>query len=290
MLLETIAIVSCLVLMVIGSYTDLERREVPDWANYSMIFFGVGINLVYSLIVWNFSYLLYSAIGLAAAFLVAMLMFYSGQWGGGDSKMLMAIGALLGLDYHFNSVPLLVLFFTYTFIVGAFYGLAWSLGLAMKNRKQFWNSWKEISDIKSVKFMKIASIIFALVMMVVSFGTEIPALRLLLLMAAFMAILMSFTFVFVKAVEKSCMLKMVKPSELTEGDWIAKDVFYKGKRITGPKDLGISKENIAKLVKLQSQGKMKKVLIKNGVPFVPSFLIAFVILTVWGNVFLMFLN
>ena len=84
---------------------------------------------------------------------------------------------------------------------------------------------------------------------------------------------------FVKAVEKACMLKRVKPSELTEGDWIAKDVIVKNKRICGPKDLGIEKAQIRQLIRL----KIKSVIIKVGIPFVPSFLLAFV-LTLWiGN-------
>ncbi|GIU69536.1 MAG: hypothetical protein KatS3mg002_0772 [Candidatus Woesearchaeota archaeon] len=45
------------------------------------------------------------------------------------------------------------------------------------------------------------------------------------------------------------------------------------KYITGPKDLGISKEQI----ELLKKSKIKKVLVKEGIPFIPAFLIAFIL-------------
>ena len=79
------------------------------------------------------------------------------------------------------------------------------------------------------------------------------------------------------------MLKYVKPQQLTEGDWIAKDIKIQGKYITGPKDLGIEKNKIRKLIELYKKGKVKKILIKEGVPFVPSFFAAYVVTLMFGN-------
>jgi hypothetical protein len=72
------------------------------------------------------------------------------------------------------------------------------------------------------------------------------------------------------------MIKEVAINRLTEGDWIYKDVYIGKKLITGPKDLGISREQIAQLKKYSSQGKIKAVIIKEGIPFIPAFLLAFV--------------
>ncbi len=71
---------------------------------------------------------------------------------------------------------------------------------------------------------------------------------------------------------------------MTEGDWIAKEIKYKGKVITGPKDLGIEKKQINKLKRLFKLNKIRKVLIKEGIPFVPSFLAGWIITVVWGSV------
>ena len=79
------------------------------------------------------------------------------------------------------------------------------------------------------------------------------------------------------------MLKYVKPQQLTEGDWIAKDIKIDGKYITGPKDLGIEKKKINKLIALYNKRKVKKILIKEGIPFVPSFFVAYVITLIYGN-------
>ena len=86
------------------------------------------------------------------------------------------------------------------------------------------------------------------------------------------------------------MLKYVNPKELTEGDWIAEDIIVSKKRICGPKDLGIEMRQIKKLISLKKKGKIKKVLIKVGIPFVPSFLIAFVVTYIWGNFLFYFLG
>tara|TARA_Y100000310_G_C20640196_1_gene793480 strand:- start:1586 stop:1843 length:258 start_codon:yes stop_codon:yes gene_type:complete len=79
------------------------------------------------------------------------------------------------------------------------------------------------------------------------------------------------------------MLKYVKPTEVTEGDWIAKDVIINNKRLTGPKDLGIERKQLNKLIAYYKKGKIKKVLIKVGIPFVPSFLVAYVLTLLYGN-------
>src|SRR3989338_201636 len=88
-----------LALLALGwaSYTDFKTREVPDWLNFSLVASGIGINLIFSLVFLDFSYIANSLLGFGLFFLLGMLMFYTGQWGGGDSKMLMGLGALLGL-------------------------------------------------------------------------------------------------------------------------------------------------------------------------------------------------
>jgi len=85
------------------------------------------------------------------------------------------------------------------------------------------------------------------------------------------------------------MLKYVEPNRLTEGDWIAKEIKYNGKYICGPKDLGIERKQINELIKLYNQKKIKRILIKEGIPFVPSFLMAFVITIMYGNLLLLFI-
>jgi len=76
------------------------------------------------------------------------------------------------------------------------------------------------------------------------------------------------------------MFREINTSDLTEGDWIAKSIAVKGRYICGPKDLGVSEKQIQLLKKL----KVRKVIIKRGIPFVPVFLVAGLITLIFGNV------
>ncbi len=100
---------------------------------------------------------------------------------------------------------------------------------------------------------------------------------------------MMYLIILVRTVEKVSMIKMIEPEKLTEGDWIAKEIKIQGKYITGPKDLGIEKKQINKLIALYKKKKVSKVLIKEGIPFVPSFFIAYIVTLIFGNfIFLLY--
>ena len=36
------------VALIAGSYTDIKKREVPDWISLGLIFVGLGARLIYS--------------------------------------------------------------------------------------------------------------------------------------------------------------------------------------------------------------------------------------------------
>ena len=80
------------------------------------------------------------------------------------------------------------------------------------------------------------------------------------------------------------MYKYIDINKLTEGDWAARDVKYKGKIICKKDSYGLTKLEI----NLLKKHKFKKILIKEGIPFVPSFLIGFLISIIWGNIIFIF--
>ncbi|MBI2656261.1 hypothetical protein HYX03_00805, partial [Candidatus Woesearchaeota archaeon] len=122
-----------------------------------------------------------------------------------------------------------------------------------------------------------------ILLLIIFFFAELYYVRILILSLAFLILTTFYLWIFVKAIEKSAMNKLVEPSKLTEGDWIVNDVFVGKKYICGPKDLGIEKRQIKKLIGFYRQGKIKKILIKEGIPFVPSFLIAFIVTLIFGS-------
>ena len=269
--------------LAIASYTDLKTREVPDWLNYGLIGAGLGLNLLFTAIYWKWNFFIGSIIGLSSFFILAWAMFYSGQWGGGDSKILMGLGALIGIDIFAKKFPFMANFFVNALFVGAAYGLLWSFFLAFKNKNKFSREFKKISkDKKVMEAKKWILILFFVLAVLAVFVNEYSA-RIILMYLALMSILTFYIWIFVKAVEKACMLMYVEPQKLTEGDWIVNEIKIDGKYITGPKDLGIGKKQINELVMLHKKGKIKKVLMKIGIPFVPSFFIAFVVTLIYGN-------
>lgn len=267
----------------IGSVTDLKTREVPDWLNYGLIVSGICLNLMFSIIYSTYYFIINSIIGLSIFFGLAYIMFYSGQWGGGDSKMMMGLGAMIGIDVSFRTSQFLAGFFTNALFIGALYGLLWSFYLVLKNRqkfsKEFVNLLKEKNILIAKKVILLVSVILLLAFFIVK-----GYLKIFILSFAFLILLTFYLWIFVKAIEKIAMYKLVEPSKLTEGDWIANNIYVDGKYICGPKDLGIDKKQIGKLVEFRKSGKVKRVLVKEGIPFVPSFFVAFIFTILFGSV------
>lgn len=258
----------------IGSYTDIKTLEVPDWINYFLISVGLGGNLIYTLIENNPTYIINSVLGLIFALIIGFAMYFAGQWGGGDSKMLFGIGALIGVSYPFE-LDFFFVFLINVVFAGAFYGILWIIVKGIMNRKKL--------PVKINKYMKqysktrIISSIFILLILIGLFFVNLES-YLKIVLAIFMVSLyiINYLFVLVKAVEEVAMVKYIEPEKLTEGDWIPENIYVGKKLIAGPKDLGIKKEQIALLLKYKKQGKIDKVKVKYGMPFVPSFFIAFV--------------
>ena len=280
---SVITYVISFIALFIGSITDLKTREVPDWINYGLIISGIGLNMLFSVIYSNSSFIINSIIGLAIFFGIAYIMFYAGQWGGGDSKMIMGLGAMLGIDVSFKTHQFLAGFFINALFIGAVYGLLWSVFLVFKNKKKFLKEFNRmLYDENTVKWKKFM-IFILLFLLFILFFIKLAYAKILILSLAFIVLTTFYLWIFVKAIEKSCMYKLVEPSRLTEGDWIVEDVFVGRQYICGPKDLGISKKQIRKLIELHKKRKVKKILIKEGIPFVPSFFIAFVVTLMVGN-------
>ncbi|HII71150.1 TPA: prepilin peptidase, partial [Candidatus Woesearchaeota archaeon] len=274
-----------LVVLIAGTYCDFRWREVPDWVNYGLILAGVGFRLITTIITKDYTFLLYGLYGFIAAFLIAILMFYTGQWGGGDSKMIMGIGAMAGLSLSIDAF--FIGFLVNTLIFGALFGLAFSVYLVATHWSAFRKDFRRLYKEKRKRKYFVWALTAALLLVSV-FSPWI--IKMPLVVIAGLLFISFYTFIYLKAVEKSCMLKYVSPEELTEGDWIAEPIHVGKKYIAGPKDLGIELEQIAQLKAYKKKKLIDKVLIKVGVPFVPSFLIAFVVQYLWGNVVLRMLG
>jgi len=261
---------------------DIRTREVPDWLNFSLVAFAAGNAIILSISNSSWSFILNAAAGLAFGLIIGLSMFYAGQWGGGDSKLIIGLSALIGINLSslisLKSIPLIIVFVIDLMIIGAVYGLCYSLAIAFLN-------FSKCKDAAFKVIKKKEMIVFRMVILLLilaSFGNFIfrKSLDSLILVAFSLLLLFIFyLWLLVSTVEKSCMIREVRLAALTEGDWVVNPVIKGRKLLLSPTKTGISREEIALLKK----NRIKSVVIKVGIPFIPSFLIAYVILFLMGN-------
>ena len=112
--------VCALLLLVLCAYWDVRYRRIPNWATLPGTALGLGLNGLF----FGWQGMKTSGLGLLVGFGALLILFVLGWMGGGDVKLMAAVGALKG----------------YPFVVSAlFYSLlvALVIGIAMLiwNRK-----------------------------------------------------------------------------------------------------------------------------------------------------------
>ncbi|MEK6854949.1 MAG: A24 family peptidase [Nanoarchaeota archaeon] len=241
---------------------DIKKREVANWLNYSLIAFALAYRLFYSLITKNYQFVMLGILGFVIFLGIAHLFYYTKIFAGGDAKLLMGLGIILPYANYLELITTSLIFILTLLTVGAVYSMLYTVIIIQNNKKkfkaEFKNYWKKHKKILPVTI--ISSLILALL-----------SLKNLLFLSLSILSITPLVYVYTKSIEK-CMLVLVSPDKLTEGDWLEKDIKIKNKIIKKTVH-GLSYEEINLLKKAK-----KKVLIKKGIPFVPAFLIALIIM------------
>jgi len=275
MLIEVSLITITIIFLIIASLSDLKTREVPDYLSHSLIAIAIIFTILNAITSNNYNIILNSAIIFIIFLIISLIMYYTKQWGGGDSKILMALGIIFytypaSLLNYFN--PNLTIPFPLTLIInilifGSLYGIIYSYFLLKKSKKKFKPKIKKLFFILPI-VLTLASFLFQ------------DIIKILFLLLALISISYPYLLLYIKFIEKNCMLKIIPINKLTEGDWIAKDIKHKNKIIYNSKSIGVTKKQIKLIKKL----KIKRILVKYGIPFIPSFLIAVIISLIFGSV------
>jgi len=177
---------------------------------------------------------------------------------------MIALGAVLGVSNSFYSnLQNFALFFFIFFIVGAFYGIFCSVFLCLRDFKKFKKEF--VRQLKNNKKTVFYVMLLGLVLMTFGFFEN------LLFMLGILIFISPYFLVYAKSVERAVMVKKVNVKKLVEGDWLCKNLKVKGRTVKANWD-GLSIEEI-KLI----QKKYKFVEVKQGIPFIPVFLISFLI-------------
>lgn len=271
---DILVIIIALSALLLATVQDLKTREVPDLVSYGLIAAAIALRLMAAVYYQDVSFILYGVYGFVVSLIFSLMMFYTGQWGGGDSKLLMGLGILIGMPLAWRND--LVAFIINIFFMGSIWGVLYTLFLVKKNKTTFFNHLK--AELKDYTIIKISLLVLITLFVIFAFITPFT------LMFLFLALLLPFTFylwIATSIIEKKYMIKKYSVDKLTEGDWIKENVFVKGKVLVGPKDLGISKQQIALLKKYG----VKHVMVKEGIPFVPSFLLGYIALVLGLSVF-----
>lgn len=257
--------VLALVWIIVAVVQDLKKREVPDWLNFSLIIFALGFRFFYSLFsAEDFAFFYQGLIGFGIFLIAGNLLYYGRMFAGGDAKLFIALGPILPFSEKFMiNLELFLLFFILFFFVGAIYSLTASVFLSIKNFGKFKKEF--VNQIRKNKTVLFAVMFLGLALMALGFSEKS------FFFFGVLIFLLPYLYVYLKSIDESCMVKKIKTKEITEGDWLYKDIRV-GRKIIKARWDGLSKEDI-KLIRK----KYKSILIRQGIPFTPAFLIAFLI-------------
>ena len=246
---------------------DFRSREVANWLNFTLLASALAFRGFYSALSEEYMFLIFGAIGLAISFVLAHLMYYGRLFAGGDAKLFIALGAIIPFADNFYDNNLIFLVFLIALLFGgAVYSLSYSVILSIKNHENFSKKFKELFKDNKGHFH--AALAFSAAFVLYSFFIN----QLIFLVVPLFLVGLFFLYVYAKAIEQSCMLKEISMDKARVGDWLEKDVEVGGKVIK-PHWEGLSEDDVELLKKHKG-----KILIKEGIPFTPAFLIAFAVI------------
>jgi len=272
-----------LVWVIIATTQDIRKREVANWLNFSLVIIALGIRGIAAIISLQYYYILYGFLLFLISFIVGNMLYYARVFAGGDAKLLIALSVTFATTPTFIKIHKLELFslplfvreyFLFRFIInlffiGSLYGIVWSIVLAMTNRERVYKKLKNV--IRKNKNLFMLFFIFSLLF----FLAYILVKNIAFFIIGTVLLIFPYFFLFVRTVDDVCMIKYVRCEELSEGEWIAKPLKLKIKNreiIIKPQVAGLSRKDIEFIKK----AKVKKILVKQGIPFVPVFLISLI--------------
>ena len=268
-MLEILLFIYALIALILSTITDLKKREVLDTANLTLFSVSLITVIIYSLINSTFTPLIGSIKTFVPLTILAFALYYLRQWGGGDTKLLIALSIALAfplkeqlfLNASLNFIINLIL-------TGALIGIIYALIIIFKNFREFIEQLK--STVKEYKLSLCLFIFFGILIFVLSYTQQNNLLKAILYSSSTFLFITPILHVIFKSIENIAMIKTIEVNKLTPGDWIIDKTLRNKFNIS---TLGIEEEQILKL----KNSNIKQVKVKEGIPFVPIFLIAYLL-------------
>ena len=149
-------------------------------------------------------------------------------------------------------------------LVGVLYSILFTVYLSIKHSRKFKKEF--INQFRKNKKFVFLGIFIAIIFVIFGFFSN------LFFLLGILIFIFPYLYIYVKAVDESCMVVKIKADKLTEGDWLYKNVKIGNKTIKASWE-GLNKNEISLIKK-----KKDEVLIRKGIPFTPVFLISFILL------------
>lgn len=245
--------------LIIVACQDLKRREIDDWLNL-LLLVGGCVFVFYDSFLNGESFKIFILAFLLLGVFFVQLVFYFGRvFAGGDAKLLFAMTPFFLGESLFGSLSNAGVFVLFLFIVGSVYGLGWCFVLYSKNFRKVNKEMERLFF--SYRILVSSFVVVGFLFVLLGFQ---DFYFLLIGCWVWLFVLLA---VFAKGLENVFMVRRVSGKDLVEGDWLVEDVRV-GRKVVKPNFEGLSLEEIALL-------RDKNVLIKDGIPFGPVFVIAF---------------
>lgn len=267
----------------LASYFDLKTTEIPDKIPHIMIALALIFYSIQSILTASYWPILNSLIVGLSLLGFGFLMYYLGQWGGGDAKILAAVGFLLPQipqGFAKLSFPFPLTYLINVFIIGAAYLLFYAFVLALINRKiisEFFKEMKANSKVLIIGSIFLfvlflgANLYFSLYVKIFNFISFLSVSLLALVLSIFVFVLWKFA----RAVEEVGFKRKIPVSKLKVGDVLLESKVWEG----------ITEKELKKIKRTR-----KSVWIKEGARFAPTFLIALIFTLYFGDGILIFLK
>lgn len=213
----------------LASIEDLKKREVWDWLSFTFIFTSLIFVISNALLYSDIHILIRSFFGFLFSYLISLLLYYTGQWGGGDAKLLIGLGILYGLDFkviEFYNINILeffkkiniITFFVLTILIGSIYSIIYCLILIIKKPKEFAKMYKKLT--RKYNYLRIAFYITSSLLLLFALVYFSNPIKLVFIIISMFIIIAFNLMLMLKSVENGIMIKKCKINQITEGDWV----------------------------------------------------------------------
>ncbi|MEM5830385.1 MAG: hypothetical protein QXL82_02660 [Candidatus Aenigmatarchaeota archaeon] len=228
-----------------ASIDDIKTTEIRDFDVYFFVSMLIFLNILQFFYYKDLNILINFAISALIFGSIGFLLYFTGQWGMGDSYLLFSFG-LLNL---FDNILEIMNWVLVTFIFGIYFIFIYSFIFIFVSKKI-----EEMKIIESISmFLGLMLLIFSILFAI---SKEIIAALFLILMFLYVSIpFLNFA--------KNSLIKKVKVSELKEGDVLLEFKVWRG----------ITKKEIEEL----KRKKIKYVYVKEGVRYAPTFLFVLIV-------------